>query len=240
MILGSMKQLAAIQLVGDAMALWLGYYWLSIGEARTGLLLWSLAVALFTAALFVWMHGAGLANGRDPFGFPFARALRHLPALLAAAALVLLLYFGLSMLRDALHNPAFHFASWLTLKLRKPVKPTAVLRILAAVFWIVRWIVLPSALVPWARNIAARGFSGFVPRKSYRVWPDRLLTPPLLLVAIWLPMRLLAWHPLKNGFEIEMASFLVRAAIAYLLFVAGLLMLEGMPLFTQRKRALSP
>ena len=78
MIRGSIKQIAAIQLVGNGIALWLGYYWLSIGEARTGLLLWSATVALFTAALFVWMHGAGLVNGRDPYGFPFARALRHL------------------------------------------------------------------------------------------------------------------------------------------------------------------
>ena len=240
MIRGSMKQIAAVQLVGNAIALWLGYYWLSIGEARTGLLLWSLTVALFTAAFFVWMHGAGLVNGRDPYGFPFARALRTLPALLAAAALVLLLYIGLSLLQGALQNPAFHLASWLTLKLRKPVKPAAVLRVVSAVFWIIRWIVLPVALVPWFRNVAARGFSGFVPRKSHRTWLDRLLTPILLLVAIWLPIRLLGWHPLKSGFGVEMASFLVRVAIAYLLFVVGLLILEGMPLFTQRNKAVSP
>src|ERR1700722_15834937 len=38
---GEMKQLAAVQLVGNAAALLLGYYWLGIGEARVGLLAWS-------------------------------------------------------------------------------------------------------------------------------------------------------------------------------------------------------
>src|SRR5262245_8896667 len=120
-----MRQVAAIQLIGNAIALWLGYYWLSIGEARTGLLLWSLTIALFTAALFLWIHGAGLAWSHEPARAPFVAALRHLPALFAAAALILLLYIGISALEDALHNPAFRLASWLTLKLRKPVRPSA-------------------------------------------------------------------------------------------------------------------
>jgi hypothetical protein len=235
-----MRQLAAVQLAGNAIALWLGYYWLSVGEARMGLLLWSFTVALLTAALFLWMHGAGLAYPCDPYRPPFARSLGRLPALLAAAVLVLMLYIGVGLLQDALRDPAFHLASWLTLKLRKPVKPATMLRVIAAIFWLIRWIALPILLLPWIRNIAAGGFAGFRPRRSFRSWHDRRLTPLLLLAALWLPSRVLAWHPPMSSFGLEMASFLVRAAIAYLLFVAGLLTLEGMPLVTQRRRAPSP
>lgn len=235
-----MKQIAAVQLAGNAIALWLAYYWLSIGEARMGLLLWSFTVALFTAALFLWMHGAGLAYPRDPYRSPFAGALRNLPALLAAAALVIALYIGLAFLQDALRSPGFHLASWLTLKLRKPVRPATMVRFIAAIFWLIRWIALPVLLLPWVRNIAGRGFAGFRPARSRRGWLDRLLTPLLLLAALLLPSRILAWHPPMSSFGLEMASFLVRVAIAYLLFVAGLLTLEGMPLVTQRRSAPSP
>ena len=236
-----MKQLAAVQLVGNAAALWLGYYWLSVGEARIGLLAWSFTIALVTASLFLWMHGAGLAYGRDPHGSPFRAALRNLPALLAAAIIVLLLYIALAKLQDMCSNPAFRLASWLTLKLRKPVKPAAVLRIFNAVWWVVRWLIVPVLLRPWILAVAQVGWLGFVPAR----WPRRTpiewaLTPLLLLCALWLPFKLLGFRPLMSSFGLEMASFLVRVAIAYLLFAGGLLALEGMPLFTQRKTAPSP
>src|ERR1700723_1309065 len=117
-----MRQIAAIQLVGNAAALYLSYYWLSIGEARVGLLAWSFTIALLTTLLFLWMHGAGLAYGRDPYASPFRAALRNLPALLVAAVIVLLVYVALAKLQDLCGTPAFRVASWLTLKLRKPIK----------------------------------------------------------------------------------------------------------------------
>jgi hypothetical protein len=236
------KQIAAIQLIGNAAVLMLGYYWLSIGEARIGLLAWSFTVALFTAALFLWIHGAGLAYGLNSDA-PFHAALRRLPVLLAAAIIVLLLYIALATLQDASADPAFRLASWLTLKSRKPIKPATVARIVAVVFWLMRWILLPILLIPIVHFVATlrahtwRRPPGLRKRAS---WTERALTPLLLLVALWLPFRILHWRPLMTSFPLEMASFLVRAAAAYLLFTAGLLALEGMPLFTQRNKAASP
>lgn len=246
-----MKQLAAIQLIGNAAALWLGYYWLSVGEARAGLLVWSALVALFTAALFLWMHGAGLIYARDPYRAPYLAALSRLPALLIAAVVILLLYIAIAWLQDKLNGPAFTVASWLTLKLRKPVKPASAVRVVSVAFWLVRWIVLPVVLMPWVERIASTGFRGLVPpvarasrpaqvKLFRRTWLERALTPALLILAIYVPLKLLAWRPLMSSFGIEMTSFVVRCVVAYLLFAGGLLMLEGMPLFTQRKRAVSP
>jgi hypothetical protein len=232
-----MKQLVAVQFAGNAAALMLGYYWLSIGEARIGLLAWSFTVALFAAALFLWIHGAGLAYGLNS-ATPFRAALRRLPLLLVVAIVVLLVYIALAKLEEASADPAFRFASWLTLKFRKPVKPATVTRIVGAIFWLIRWIVLPILLLPLVHFVATwrrpRGLRGGP------VWTQRLLTPLLLLAAIWLPSRILHWHPRMETFPLEMISFIIRAAIAYLLFTAGLLALEGIPLFTQRNRAASP
>jgi hypothetical protein len=233
-----MKRLAAIQLVGNAAALMLGYYWLSIGEARFGFLAWSFTVALFTAALFLWIHGAGLAYGLNSDA-PFRAALRRLPLLLFAAIVVLLLYVALGKLQDASADPAFRFASWLTLKSRKPVKPATVARIVAAIFWLIRWILLPILLIPLVRAVATTWRTPPGLRRPVQ-WTQRLLTPLLLLISLWLPFRILHWRPLMTSFPLEMASFILRAAIAYLLFTAGLLALEGIPLFTQRNKAASP
>ncbi len=236
-----MKQLVAIQLAGNALALWMGYYWLSIGEARAGLLVWSFLIALVTASLFLWIHTAGFVFGRDRNSSPFRLALRHLPAILAAAIVGLFVYIALSKLQDACNDPSFRLASWLTLRLRKPVKPAAVLRVVSVIFWLVRWIIIPALAMPWISNIAAKGWRGFIPaRVAGYTWMERALTPVLLLCALWLPFRVLNWRPFMSSFGLEMTSFLVRAAVAYLLFAAGLMALEGMPLFTQRKRAVSP
>ncbi len=236
-----MKQLAAVQLAGNAAALWLGYYWLGIGEARMGLLAWSFTVALATALLFVWLHGAGFIHGLDPRGAPFHQALRRLPALFVAALIVIAVYLLISLLANQLQQTPFRIASWLTLKLRKPVKPANVRQIFDAVWWIVRWIVIPVLARPCVVAVAESGWRAFarlrLPKRSLADWA---LTPILLLIALWLPFRVLAWKPFMNGFGIEMASFAFRIAVAYLLFVAGLMALEGMPLFTQRRTAPSP
>ena len=92
--------------------------------------------------------------------------------------------------------------------------------------------------MPYISAIVSRGFRGYRPTPF--TWMERALIPLLLLCALWLPFQLLAWRPLMSGFNLEMASFIVRALFAYLLFAGGLLALEGMPLFTQRKRAVSP
>jgi hypothetical protein len=234
-----MKQLAAVQLVGNAAALWLGYYWLSVGEARAGLLVWSFAVALVTAVFFLWLHGAGLIHGRSPHASPFAAALRHLPALLVAAMLLLLFYILLGRLEQLCNDPSFKFASWMTLKLRKPIKPATILRCVSVFFWFLRWIVIPILLMPWLRNIAINSFAGFKPAHAPRTWLDRLLTPVLLLCALWLPLRILAWRPIMSNFALEMTSFIIRALIAYLLFAGGLLFLEGLPTLLARKHAVA-
>ena len=114
----------------------------------------------------------------------------------------------------------------LTLKLRTAVKPTTVARIFLIGFWIVRWVVLPVALLPMASGIAARGWRGFAEftwRRGWRYW----LEVPLLLVAgLVLPFVLLSWVPTVSGFTLEVISFSLRMLAAYLIFVGALWTLE--------------
>jgi hypothetical protein len=232
-----MRRLAAMHLIGNAAILWLGYYWLGIGEARASALLWSLVVALFTTSLFCWLHGAGFVCGterqlierRRGDWLPYLTALRNLGALLAISVCGLLIYLLLAKWGAYSGKPAFTVASFLTMKLRKPVKPAAVLQFFNAVLWFVRWVVLPVLILPSISAIAARGWRGFGALKSLRRdWRYWLEVPLLLLAALWLPFRLMAWTPFMTGFGIESFSLAARGLAAYLLFVVGLLTLEAL------------
>ncbi len=243
----STRILAAIHLAGNALLLWLAYYWLGIGESRTSSLLWSALVALALATLSCWLDGATFVYfvGQSA-GLPssFRRALRHLLAIGAAVLIILLLYGVLQRWSDYSPQPAFNIASWLTLKLRKPVRPNSVLRVFQALTWLVRWVVLPVILVPWFAAVASQGFAGF----RRRLATGRLYwiqAPVLLLCSLWIPWVLLNWVPYAGRFPLEMASFVVRLVVAYLLFVGAWLVLifltsRGTPVLSHAKTEARP
>ena len=238
---------AAIHLAGTALLLWLGYTWLGMGEARAGALAGSFAVALAFLLLTCWLYGASFPffeTRRIPSAF--GTALRKLPALIAAAIAVLVIYALLARLENALSNPGFKLASWLTMKLRKPVRPYAVAHDIRAIFWVLRWIVLPILLAPMAAAIATTGWRGFraIGRGVWRRF-NWLKIPVLVLAGLWVPLKMLAWAPHMKTFRMEMASFVARAGVAYLLFIAGWLLLAfamsaGRPVRTQPSTVPSP
>jgi hypothetical protein len=227
----AVRKLFVLHMVADAQLLWLGYQWLGVGESTRLRLLFSALGALGILALACWFHGATLVffrkDGAEPkITHPARTALRHTLALLAAAILVLGLYGVVAWAAGASGQPAFRMASWLTLKLRTPVRPATVARIFLGAFWIVRWAVLPVALLPMASGIAARGWSGFGEftwRGGWRYW---LAVPVLLVAGLLLPFVVLGWVPAVSGFTLEMVSFSVRMLVAYLLFVGAVWTLE--------------
>jgi hypothetical protein len=142
-------------------------------------------------------------------------------------------------------RPAFELASWLTLKLRRPVKPAAVLTAFNVVLWMFRWILIPWLLAPLAAGIARDGWSGFRRQTWLRPPLYWIAVPVLLVCAVWLPLKLIGWTPHLESFAAEMASFAARAAAAYILFSGGLLALAwatsaGNPRFSHSSTAPSP
>jgi hypothetical protein len=224
------RKLFLLHLVANALLLWLGYEWLGVSESTRMRLVWSALDALAILGLICWFHAATLVffrkRGEATISEAFRVALRHTPALVAAAVAVLALYGLLAWAAGASSQPAFRFASWLTLKLRTPVRPTTVARIFLGAFWLVRWVVLPVALLPMAAGIASRGwrgFSEFTWRGGWRYWVE---VPLLLVAGLLLPFVLLGWVPAVSGFAMEAVSFSIRMLAAYLLFVAAVWTLE--------------
>jgi hypothetical protein len=239
-------KLALIHALANALLLWLGYYWLGLGEGRASALLWSALVAVALVSLGSWCYGAAFLYFDAPVLAAWRTALRHLLPLAVAAVFLVMLYFALDGFAASRNSWAATTASWFTLKLRKPVRPAAVLRAIEMVLWLVRWMVLPVLWLPMVAGIAALGWRGF--RALGSRWRKPLYwveAPVLLLMAAWLPLKLLAWVPEIGSFGLQMASFVARAAAAYLLFVAGWLAIAfvtsgGKPRLTQPKTAVSP
>ncbi len=148
----SIFQLAAMHFVTSATALWLGYYWLSVPESRAGMLAWSAAVALFVVLAMSWGCGSGLAffaEADDRRAVEAWRAgLRHLLPFALAVLVLILLYWLLAAWAGYSAKPVFRIASFLTLKLRKPVRPASVQRIFDVALWLVRWMLIPVLALP--------------------------------------------------------------------------------------------
>lgn len=230
--------LCMIHFAGNALLLWLAYYWLGVGESTIGRLVWSAFLAILIVAATVWLHGSGFAffrTDRSALVPAFRTALRNLLPLFALAILVLTIYGLVSWWRDYSQDVPFKIASYLTLKLRKPMKPASVQAIFNGVLWIARWIVLPLLLLPLAASVANHGWHGYRTRFPHH-WLYWIEIAVLLICGVWLPFKLIAWVPHFSSFGMQMTSFLFRLLIGYLLFVAAWRLLE---LFTSRVKQAS-
>ncbi len=246
----SLRGLALVHAVTNALLLWLGYYWLGLGEGRASTLGWSAFVALVAMLLLCWTYGSALVFFRDNAGrrtgVAWRAALRNLPPLAIAALAVAAVYYLLARWADYSPTPTARVASYLTLTFRKPVKPASILRAFNIVLWLVRWVILPVLLLPMLSEIAGRGWRGFRAFGAFtRKWLFWIEAPLLLLCALALPLKLVTWVPEVGGFGWQSASFVLRAGAAYLFFVTAWLLLAfitsaGKPRFTQDKTAVSP
>jgi hypothetical protein len=235
---------------GNALLLWLGYYWLGVGEASIPKLAWSFLTVSLLVCGAVWLHGAAFvhfqAAERPGVASPLLQSLRNLAPLVAVGIGALALYFLLWHWEKASALEARQLASYLTMKFRRPVKPAAVGLVFQSGFWLLRWVILPWVLLPLVSGVASRGWHGFGeigPRG--RTWLWRVAAPSLLLCALWAPLKLIRWTPWMGGFGFEAFSFLVRLGAAYLLFVGGSLLLafltsRGRPSLSQLSTVSSP
>jgi hypothetical protein len=244
----SIVWLLLLHVFGNALLLWLGYYWLGVGESDTAHLAWSIAVIVGLMCVALWLHGLALALFNREAELDFGPAVRtvaaHLPALFAIAISAAALYGLLAWAHNSFQHSAFLIGSYATMKLRSPVAPSGVLRAFYVFIWLVRWMIVPVVLFRLGASVALRGWRGFrLPWRAGRTrWPYAIEVCVLLLCAIWVPLKLVNWIPHLEQFALQMASFLARLSVAYLLFVFALLALEfitsaGRPRLTQPSTA---
>ncbi len=245
MMHGKSIRLFAVQFLGNALLLGAGYYWLGVGESRAVTLAWSATLALVLLCGLCWLHGGLLAFfGGAPS--PARAILKHTVPFLIAVAMTGAVYWALAQWAAYSGTPAIEIASWFTLKLRKPVKPAAVLRVFNFALALVRWMIIPVLALPMFSGIALRGWRGF--GDFGRLCRNRaywLAAPVLLVCALALPWDLIGWVPRTASFGAQLVSFGLRVFAAYLLFLCSWIFLAsltsaGKPAATQLKTAVSP
>jgi hypothetical protein len=237
-----MRKLVVMQLVGNAVLMGLAYYWLGVGESDAMQLAMSAVLILVIAAGFAWLHGVALEQFRS------AGALRlgHLAPLMLLALAAAAIYFAAEYWNPASEARINRTASYLTLTFQTPVRPASVERVFGWIWWIVEWMVIPLLLLPVASGVAARGWAGFAEFGSkLKNWSYWLAVPVLLALGVWAPFRLMAWKPGMSSFAMETVSLIARFGLAYLLFVAGGLLLafvtsRGRPVVSQPNTVVSP
>jgi hypothetical protein len=146
-------------------------------------------------------------------------ALRAIPAVLVCVLFGLLLLLALVWVESHFQVWTNWTASWLTYRLRRPVKPEMVRRVLDALGWVVRWLVIPVLIVPRLGGASIGGFRGLrlaKPRK--RFFFEYLLA---LIVGVWLPSVLINWVPAIGSFAGQAGSFVVRFGVAWGLGLIG-------------------
>ena len=157
--------LAIMHLFGNALILWLGYYWLGIGESDGAHLALSVLVLLLFVLSALWLHGTALAAFDRAVGRAFLEAARtvarNLLPLFVLSIIAIAIYCLLAWLHEQFGHKAFVVASFLTLHLRKPVAPARVLAWYHALIWVLRWVIVPVMLLPLASNSARLGWGGY-------------------------------------------------------------------------------
>ncbi len=235
-------------IVGDAVLLWIGFYWLGLDESDAPHLLWSAAVVLLVILGAAWLHGLTFAHFSG-VRFPRAAALsaRHLLALGALILVTFALYRLLHWVATVYGGAAYAIGSYSTMKLHRPVPPTSVQHAFHFIVRLLQWVVLPALLLPIAAAISVDGWRGvrwrFIRRR--RTWLYWIEVAVLLFCAVWVPFKLFFWVPQVTAFNAQLASFVLRIGVGYLLFVVCVLALEfltasGRPLVNQPRTVVSP
>lgn len=214
------------------------YGWLWVPEARGWQLLLSALLALVIAAAALWLHGATAwyfhayhSGGEATLRAAFRGVLPRLPALFAWFAGLALVLWATGWLLEAAGEWSKVVASWLTLKLEKPVSPESVLRLFRRAAWALDWVVVPLAFAPVFVRTALAGFAALRPGSVLRAWRafGRLgawvAVGVALLTGYYLPGLLAGWVPEVTGLAAETASAAARLLLAYALAVTAWLLL---------------
>jgi hypothetical protein len=236
-------------LIGNALLLLLGYYWLGLSESDGLHLAFSAAIIVLFALGTLYLHGTSLVLFREHSTFAVAtkRTLRNILPLLILGIVIILIYVALNYFYNSFGHEAFNIGSYTTMKLRRPVEPTKVLIAFHIFIWILQWFVVPILAFPLAAEVANKGWSGFNSSafhrsKKFLFWIEAAV---ILVAATHLPLHLFFWIPKMSSFPLEVVSVTLRIGIGYLLFTAGLLAVEyftasGNPPVTQLNTAPSP
>ncbi len=221
------KKLAVTLLAGNAGLAAAAYAWLWVPD-ETGIevaLSGLLALAVVFAA--VWLNGAVLAAFHAETGpLPLRLALRRLPRFLLWVLVVAAVTVAAVWLAGSAGKVTQYLASFLTLRLRRPVSPERVEWLYGSLLR-GAWCAVVLALLPLASQAAGGGFSARAALATIarpRYWVACAL---LALAGLYVPGKLVNWAPEFGALSFQAGSMGLRLGLAYLLAMTAWLTLAA-------------
>jgi len=221
-----------LQFIGNAaiFALFLG--WLQVPDAHWWQLLFQFLLMVLIAAAVLVLQGGTLnyfqsvhleGSKQAPLPQAFLRALKHI---LAMAVWVLVFYFLRSLvgrLDDYDQSFPGYLRSGFPAWLRRMISEPALDNIYSGFVSLLRWVVLPGLLLPFALFSADRGFRGLIAlrdwSKTVRSIAYWIVVAAAAVIGVWLVQVIMDWklNPNTSTLRGEEASFFTRQLVAYLL-----------------------
>lgn len=221
------KKLAVTLLLGNALLAVAAYAWLWVPDETVIEVGLSMLLALAVVLAVVWLNGAALAAFHTEAGpLPLRLALRRLPRFLLWVVVVAAITVAAAWLAGSAGKISQYLASWLTLRLRRPVSPERVEWLYGSLLR-GAWCAAVLALVPLASQAAGGGFSARAALRTIarpRYW---LACALLALAGLYVPGKLVSWTPEFGALSFQAGSIGLRLGLAYLLAVTAWLVLAA-------------
>jgi hypothetical protein len=201
--------------------------WFVILNALLGLGVLVAAVVLHAGTMNYFYDRYG--NERAALKDDFRRALRNLLPFLLWAAVFCLLWLLIDRLDDYRYTLPIYIRSTLSASMRKHFTLSLLMTIYSVLVFVVRWLLLPGLLLPFAISAATFGFRGFG-RKGILAWKSAVLSLSYWLVLILAALvgvfaagKLSQWTSdfKSSTYHREMLSLVIRVFFAYLLGLWG-------------------
>ena len=174
------------QFIGNALLAMLFVWFLHIRVSHWYNVALNFVVACACIVGFLLLHGGTLAAfspraNSSGIKDSFRRALRHIPALLSWAVIFWVVLALIAQLDDYHYAFPGYVGSIMPAWLRRPFGREGLFTTYDSLVALLRWVVIPGLMLPFAASAARQGFKGFI---DLRAWARTIGNPAWWIVLI--------------------------------------------------------
>ncbi len=219
-----------LQFLANAALVLVFVWWLHISEAHWWNLLFSLLLIFLIVAVALALHGGTLiyfqSAHRDRAALlrpAFRRAFTHLPAIFVWALFFFFLRYWIGRLDDYTYTLPGYLRSEFPAWLRRMISEPRLDSIYSGLVSLLRWVILPGLLLPFALFSADRGFRGLIAfrdgRRTLRSLGYWITLVVAAILGVWCVEAIMGWtlDPKTATLPAEETSLAFRLLFAYLL-----------------------
>jgi cytochrome c biogenesis protein CcdA len=223
-------QLWLLQFLGNVVIFLVFAWWLRTPDAHWWQLVFQALLVVFGLAAALVLHGGTMDffqiahHGKEgTLATAFHKAVRHLPAIALWAVIFFLLRWLLGTLDAYAISLPGYLRSELPAWLRRMISEPRLDSIYSGVIWLIRWVILPGVMLPFALFCADQGFRGFTAlrdwwrlQRSLSYWIGLLIAA---LLGVTATQAIMDWKldPKTATLQAEQVSLFFRLLFAYLL-----------------------